>query len=102
MKPLTCPYSFRGRMSTAKASVETSCSEAKQLCRKNIHPRNWRSPSRFPMSRSPSRVTAIISSAPMIQGRRRPMERMVTVSIRGAQISLKVQGTRTMAASSPA
>ena len=89
-------------MSMARASVETSWSEAKQLWTKNIQPSNLRSWVKSPMRIRPSMVTAIISSAPMIQGRLRPIERIVTVSIKGAQISLKVQGSRRIAASSPA
>ena len=49
------------------------------------------------MPMNPSSVRAIINSEPMIQGRLLPMERRVKLSIKGAQISLKDQGTRMMA-----
>ena len=92
ISPFVRPCSSYGRMSTASASVETSCSDAKTLCRKNIHPSRRRLSVRSPIARMPSSDSAIISSAPMIHGRRRPIARIVTLSISGAQMSLNVQG----------
>ena len=68
----------------------------------DIQPSRRRFSVRSPSRRMPISETAMRNSAAMIQKRRRPIERIVTVSMRGPQTSLKVQGSSTTAVSSPA